>query len=306
METLLELRDIHRWYGDYHAVDGVSLQLDRGEVLGLLGPNGAGKSTTMRIICGALAPSEGSVLLQGRDLARQPPEGRRQLGYLPETPPLYHDLTVDEQLLFGARLRRIGRRRRAAAIARAKERCGLGHSGGRLVGNLSKGYQQRLGIAQAIVHEPALVVLDEPTSGLDPNQIREIRRLIRTLGEDHGVLLSTHILPEVEMVCDRVSIMHQGRLVFSEPLSRLQQDSASLLIRLQRPPESGALTTLPGVTAVDALGDRRFRLTLARDADNGVIAERIIRNGWILDELIPQRHALEQTFTRLTSGSQAA
>lgn len=306
METLLELRDIHHWYGDFHAVDGVSLSLERGQVLGLLGPNGAGKSTTMRILCGALAPSGGSVRLQGLEMARQPLETRQLLGYLPESPPLYANLTVDEYLQFCARLRRVGRRQRDGAISRAKSRCGLKQTGGRLIGNLSKGYQQRVGIAQAIIHEPALVVLDEPTSGLDPNQIREIRELIRDLGDDHGVLLSTHILPEVEMVCDRVCIMNQGKLVFSESLGQLQQDKASLLIRLQQPPDIESLTELPGVSAVGTLGNQRFRLSLTADADNGVIAERIIRNGWILDELVPQRFALEQTFVRLTSGSAAA
>jgi len=305
MEMLLELRDIHHWYGDFHAVDGVSLSLDRGQVLGLLGPNGAGKSTTMRILCGALAPSGGSIRLQGLEMARHPLATRQLLGYLPESPPLYANLTVDEYLQFCARLRHVGRRQRGGAISRAKSRCGLAQTGRRLIGNLSKGYQQRVGIAQAIIHEPALVVLDEPTSGLDPNQIREIRDLIRNLGDDHGVLLSTHILPEVEMVCDRVSIMHQGKLVFSEPLHRLQQDRASLLIRLQQPPDMELLAQLPGVSAVDTLGNQRFRLSLTADADNGVIAERIIRHGWILDELIPQRFALEQTFVRLTSGSEA-
>jgi len=306
MNLLLEIKNIHHWYGDFHAVDGVSLSLDRGQVLGLLGPNGAGKSTTMRILCGALAATGGSIRLQGLEMARHPLATRRLLGYLPETPPLYANLTVDEYLLFCARLRRVGRHQRGSAMSRAKSRCGLERTGRRLIGNLSKGYQQRVGIAQAIIHEPALVVLDEPTSGLDPNQIREIRDLIRDLGNDHGVLLSTHILPEVEMVCDRVCIMNQGKLVFSESLGQLQQAAAGLLIRLQQPPDIESLAELPGVSAVDALGNRRFRLTLAADADNGVIAERIIRHGWILDELIPQQLALEQTFVRLTSGSAAA
>lgn len=303
METLLELRDIHHFYGDFHAVDGIDLTLKRGEVLGLLGPNGAGKSTTMRILCGALVPSRGEIWLQGMAMARHPLETRRLLGYLPEQPPLYPNLTVDEYLSFAARLRGVPRRQRRTALNRAKRQCGLVQNGRRLIGHLSKGYQQRVGIAQALIHQPALVVLDEPTSGLDPNQIREIRDLIRSLGEAHGVLLSTHILPEVEVVCDRVSIMNQGRLVFSDDLRRQREDPAGLLIRLQQPPAIGELQQLPGVTQVEALGERRFHLTLDDTADHGVIAERIIRNGWVLQELVPQRFQLEQIFVRLTSGA---
>ncbi|HEB97378.1 MAG TPA: ABC transporter ATP-binding protein [Sedimenticola thiotaurini] len=306
METLLELRDIHHWYGGFHAVDGVSLNLAQGEVLGLLGPNGAGKSTTMRILSGALVPTGGRVLIQGLDMARQPLQTRRLLGYLPEQPPLYPNLTVDEYLTFAARLRGVPRRQRHGALATAKEQCGLQDHGRRLIGHLSKGYQQRVGIAQALIHRPALVVLDEPTSGLDPNQIREIRDLIRGLGEDHGVLLSTHILPEVEMVCDRVCIMDRGRLVFSDRLDRLRGRNDGLLIQLQQPPPLEQLQQLPGVAGVEPLGEGRFQLTLDEDADSAVIAERSVRNGWILRELMPRRRNLEQVFVDLTSGARAA
>ncbi len=306
MERLLELRDIHHFYGDFHAVDGVGLTLGRGQVLGLLGPNGAGKSTTMRILCGALVPTRGEVLIQGMSMARHPLATRRLLGYLPEQPPLYPNLTVDEYLTFAARLRGVPRRERGAALDRVKEQCGLADSGRRLIGHLSKGYQQRVGIAQALVHRPALVVLDEPTSGLDPNQIRDIRALIRGLGREHGVLLSTHILPEVEMVCDRVAVMNRGRLVFSDDLERLRERADGLRIRLRQPPALEELERLPGVGAVEPLGDGRFQLQLEAEADAAVIAERAIRNGWILDELAPQRRDLEQIFVELTSGARAA
>jgi ABC-2 type transport system ATP-binding protein len=202
----MPFRGLHRRYGDVHAVQGLDFQVRRGEVLGFLGPNGAGKTTTMQMICGVLAPSEGTVRIGGVDLLEDPVAAKRQLGYLPEQPPLYRELTVDEYLRYCAHLHGLRNRQATTAMDEVKARCGLRDNGGRLIGNLSKGFQQRVGIAQAILHRPAVVVLDEPTVGLDPIQIREIRELMRELGNDHGVILSTHILPEVQAVCDRVQI----------------------------------------------------------------------------------------------------
>jgi ABC-2 type transport system ATP-binding protein len=303
MAALIKIENLNRYYGDLCAVNGVSFELERGEILGFLGPNGAGKSTTMQMIAGGLAPSSGNIQLNGIDLLQQPARAKQHLGYLPEQPPLYNDLTVDEYLNFCARLQRLSGSEVGAAVGRVKERCGLEPEGGRLIANLSKGYRQRVGIAQALIHDPDTIILDEPTSGLDPNQIREIRQLIKQLGEEHGILLSTHILPEVETICDRVLILHQGRLVFSDRVDRLNQHNASphLLITLARPPQQQELAQLPGVAAVEPLTEGRFRLQLDSNEAAESIAEQSINRGWGLCELTPDRTGLEQTFTQLTT-----
>lgn len=196
-------------------VDGVSLELRRGEVLGLLGHNGAGKSTTLQMLTGALPAQGGQIQVCGFDMQRQPQQAKACIGFLPEHPPLYRDMRVDDYLLFAARLHRVPPAKLAAALALARQRCGLQDSGNKIIGTLSKGYQQRVGIAQAIIHNPAVVVLDEPTVGLDPAQVRDIRALIRELGDSSSVILSTHMLNEVENLCDRVLILQKGRMIFS-------------------------------------------------------------------------------------------
>jgi len=216
-------KDLSRSYGSRSAVQHIGFELRQGEVLGLLGPNGAGKTTTLQMLAGCLAPSTGTIEICGINLLEHPRQAKALLGYLPETPPLYRELSVDEYLRLAARLHRVPRNEIAATVSKAKQRCGLSEVGKRLVGHLSKGYQQRVGIAQAIVHNPRVVILDEPTVGLDPIQIREIRSLIRELGGEHSVILSTHILPEVESVCDRIQIMNQGKLVFGGNMSELKQ-----------------------------------------------------------------------------------
>lgn len=219
-EILVEARGLSRYYSSQCAVDKLDVHLYKGEVLGLLGPNGAGKSTTMQMLTGNLAPSVGEIRINGIDLLDQPRKAKQQIGYLPEQPPVYRDLTVNEFLSYCARLRNVPSHQHKERVKRASERCGLTEVGKRLIGNLSKGYQQRVGIAQAILHNPAVVILDEPTVGLDPIQIREIRHLIRELGQTHGIILSTHILPEVQAVCDRVQILNRGRTVFNGSLQR--------------------------------------------------------------------------------------
>ena len=224
----LSAQNLCRNYGSYAAVHKINLQLRRGEVLGLLGPNGAGKTTTMRMLTGNLAPSTGSIEICGIDLLDKPQQAKAHLGFLPEIPPLYQDMTVDEYLLFAARLHRVSKQTVQTVLGSVKQRCGLENRGKHLIGNLSKGFQQRVGIAQAIIHSPDVIILDEPTVGLDPNQIREIRKLIRELGVSSSVILSTHILSEVESVCDRVQIMHQGNMVLDETLVGLQQQGTPL------------------------------------------------------------------------------
>ncbi len=329
-DTLLEARHLTRHYGALHVVEDVSFDLARGEVLGLLGPNGAGKSTTLQMITGNLAPSRGEVRIAGVDLLDDPRHAKASLGYLPEYPPLYHDLTVSEYLLYCAHLHGLRRAVATRACARAQMRCGLKDVSLRLIGNLSKGYQQRVGIAQAILHEPAVVILDEPTVGLDPLQIREIRTLIRDLAQDHGVILSTHILPEVQEICDRVQILHRGRLVFSESLATLGQahDAPCLIVGLHHPPGEAALRALPGVDRIETLLDiatthpatgnqpsgdtlhataTHWRVYPASDTDpTDVLLEQAVAQGWGLFELRPERRSLEHIFLTIISAEQAA
>jgi len=304
-QSLVEVANLHRRYGDVHAVQGLDFQLRRGEVLGFLGPNGAGKTTTMQMICGVLAPSEGVVRIGGIDLLENPIEAKRQLGYLPEQPPLYREFTVDEYLRYCARLRGLKNNAASAAMEQAKERCGLLGNGGRVIGNLSKGYQQRVGIAQAILHRPAVVVLDEPTVGLDPIQIREIRELIGELGNEHGVILSTHILPEVQAVCDRVQILHEGRLVLDEDLAQLSRDQRprSTRVKLRRPPSHKVLSALAGVGRVESLGGDTLRLHHGDDEELGErIVAAAVAGDWGLYEMVSESRSLEEIFVELTFG----
>lgn len=304
-ETLVNVESLCRDYGGFRAIEDITFSVRRGEVLGFLGVNGAGKSTTMRILCGVLAATSGSVSIAGHDIVDAPTPAKRQLGFLPEQPPLYAEAGVDDYLYYCARLRRLPRARREDAVANAKQRCGLEDAGHRLIANLSKGYQQRLGIAQAIIHSPAVIVLDEPTAGLDPNQIIEIRRLIRELSEDHSVILSTHILPEVQSTCDRVLIIHNGRLILDEALSALSEGESApgISLGLRRPPAIEELERIEGVDGVTPLDRHRFRITCRRDTDIGVkLAQAAAAHGWDLFELIPQTDTLEQTFVQLTRG----
>ena len=299
-------RRLARAYGPTLAVQPLDLDLRRGEVLGLLGPNGAGKSTTLRMLTGNLAPSGGSISICGIDLLENPKAAKARIGYLPETPPLYRELTVDEYLLFCARLHRVPVHGIAAARDQAKARCGLNDVGHRLIAHLSKGFQQRVGIAQAIIHQPDVVILDEPTVGLDPNQIREIRGLIRELGGSHSVILSTHILPEVEAVCDRVQIMHRGRIVFSDSIDGLKRSRQgdSLLIGLARPPALDTLRTVIGVKAVEALPENLFRVRFAPEASPAeALARTAAQNDWGLTQLCPEHTSLEDVFAELTRGA---
>ena len=301
--NLIQLEHVYRYYGHTCALNDVSISVGKGEVLGLLGPNGAGKSTTMQIISGNLAPSAGQVWINGIDLLDQPTAAKAGLGYLPDQPPLYRELSVDEYLQFCARLNRIPAAQQRSAIATAKERCGLTEVGRRLIGNLSKGYQQRVGIAQAIIHAPAVVILDEPTVGLDPLQMREIRALIRELRSEHSIILSTHILPEVQAVCDRVQIISAGKLVLNDSIEGLQlrMHASSLLVGLRRSPAIGELQQLPGVEAVEAVGDDSWRLHYRPEHNPAEqLAVEAARRDWGLYELIPERMSLEQVFVDIT------
>ncbi|MCK5649014.1 MAG: ABC transporter ATP-binding protein, partial [Gammaproteobacteria bacterium] len=243
-EILIEVSQLSRHFFRSHvssalnnsdqtiAVDNINFTLQRGEVLGFLGPNGAGKSTTMQMLTGNLAPTHGSIKIAGMDLLDNPIAAKAKIGYLPDTPPLYKELTVDEYLNYCARLNQLAKADVKPAVSMAKERCGLTEHGKRVINNLSKGYQQRVGIAQAIIHSPDIVILDEPTVGLDPIQMIEIRKLIKELGQTHSVMLSSHILPEIQAICDNVLIINQGKLVFNASIEQLKQHMQTQTLQL--------------------------------------------------------------------------
>ncbi|MES0874988.1 ABC transporter ATP-binding protein [Sinimarinibacterium thermocellulolyticum] len=303
-EVLIEARGLTRRFGPTVAVEKLDLTLRKGEILGLLGPNGAGKSTTMKMLTGNLAPSDGETLIKGVSLREEPKAAKRHLGYLPEQPPVYPELTVDEYLRYAAGLHGVAKADRDAAVASAKRDCGLVDVGHRLVGNLSKGYQQRVGIAQAIIHRPPVVILDEPTVGLDPIQIREIRKLIKDLGANHSVILSSHILPEIQAVCSRVMIIARGQVVYNESLDTTRSVGVgAITLGLRRPPAAAALESIVGVRRVQALEAGRFRIEAADGADpREALAEAAARGNWGLYELSAQSRTLEEIFVELTSG----
>ena len=304
-EALVQVEDLSRYYQKHCAVSHLSFTLNAGEVLGFLGPNGAGKSTTMQVITGNLAPSEGQVIIAGYDILESPREAKLQLGYLPEHPPVYTDASVDEYLEYCAKLHRIRRQQVAAAVARVKQQCGLEDVGDRLIGNLSKGFQQRVGIAQALIHDPPVVILDEPTVGLDPIQIREIRELIRSLGSERSVILSTHILSEVQATCDRVQIIREGKLIYNASIEMLERSrDASILVALQRPPALEILYQLEAVDHVEALDNHRLRIILKPEMGPESLVEASVQQGWGLYELTPEQQSLEELFIELTVGDE--
>lgn len=305
MSYLIEAENLYRFYGDTCAVADLSLTLSKGEILGFLGPNGAGKTTTMQMLCGNLAPSAGQIRINGIDLLDEPKAAKRHLGYLPEVPPLYRELTVDEYLRYCGRLHGLKGQALRSALDNAKARCGLGEVGRRLIGNLSKGFQQRVGIAQAILHSPLVVVLDEPTVGLDPIQIREIRELIQDLGREHAVLLSTHILPEVQAVCSRVLIIHKGRLALNASIAELdlKMRALSLILETKRPIDIDALMRVDGVQTVTQEPGQQFRYQVyfAKEKSPAEdIAALVVERGWGLLELSPVRRSIEQIFVDIT------
>ena len=302
-ELTLAATGLSRRYGNNLAVDDVSLELKRGEIVGLLGPNGAGKTTTMKMITGNLAPTTGSVNVCGVDLIDKPTAAKARIGYLPEVPPLYKELRVDEYLRLAGRLHKVEKTRIGGAVDRAKQRSGLSDMGHKLIGSLSKGYQQRGGIAQAIIHDPDVVILVEPTVGLDPNQIREIRALIRELGNEHSVILSTHILPEVEAICDRVQILHRGKVVFADAISGLRQfrSGYSLQVSLRRPPGPEALASALAPARVEQVREGVFRVTSEPGHDpTDDLVRASVEGDWGLFQLSPAQASVEEVFVQLT------
>jgi ABC-2 type transport system ATP-binding protein len=307
-DSLVRAKGMHRYYGTYCAIKAVNIHLKKGEVLGLLGPNGAGKSTMMQMLTGNLAPSQGEIQINGIDLLEQPRLAKRHIGYLPERPPVYSDMTVDEYLHYCAKLHDIAVIKQDDALQQAKHRCGLDDVGHRLIANLSKGFQQRVGIAQAIIHTPDVVILDEPTVGLDPIQIQAIRTLIRELGKDHSVILSTHILPEVQAVCDRVQIIHQGETVFDDSLKNLEQRHSQpiLICQFSQSIDINKLMSLAHIETVVAKEHHCYHV-------KHIIGKNIVsdifqiaqQNDWEIQALTPLSTTLENIFMNLIHGEEA-
>jgi ABC-2 type transport system ATP-binding protein len=304
---MIDVQNITKRYGHHTAIDRVSFSVAKGEVLAFLGPNGAGKTTTMRILTCFMPATEGTARVAGFDCADQPLEVKRRIGYLPETPPVYQELTVTEYLTFVGRLRGMTGRDLTSALDQSIGRLELGNVRGRLIGNLSRGYRQRVGLAQALLHDPPVLILDEPTVGLDPKQIIEIRELIKSLAGSHTVILSTHILPEATAVCQRVVIISGGRIVAEdtpEQLSARLRHSEKIAITLKTPPANceeqlrtlaGILNVFPGAT----IGSFLIECGLGQDLRED-IARFVVSNHWGLLELRTVSMTLEDVFLQLT------
>jgi len=304
---MIEVQNITKRYGDFTAIDRVTFTVDKGEVLAFLGPNGAGKTTTMRILTCFMPATEGVARVAGFDCFDQPIEVKRRIGYLPEHPPLYQELTVTEYLTFVGRIKGMGAEDLRSGLDRVMERLALGDVRHRLIANLSRGYQQRVGLAQALLHDPPVLILDEPTLGLDPKQIIEIRELIKSLAGSHTVILSTHILPEATAVCQRVVIINNGRIVAEdspEGLSARLRQSEKIRVTVKAPPADLAnrFRALPGVLSVfEPTESGAFLLEYALGQDRrDELARFVVANGWGLLELQTVAMTLEDVFLRLT------
>ena len=297
MENIIQAEQLSRKFGKSLAVDNITLTLARGEVLALLGTNGAGKTTTLRLITGELVPSAGSVLINNVDLNLQPCKAKHYLGYLPDVPPLYGDFTVDEFLGYCASLRKLRKPSSLSRIKQVKEFCELQAVSRRLIHKLSKGYQQRVGIAQAILHQPAAIILDEPTTGLDPSQILEMRDLIRSLKSDAGVLLSTHQLNEVEQVCDRVQLLKEGATIFSKKIDELKRTS-KIRMRFANAAPLNDLNKIEQIIEIEKVNEHMIDISASGDMDalKNQLLELSQSNHWGLREIFDVRETLEDIF----------
>ena len=299
----MKIEHLYHRYATQWAVEDINLEIRGHGVVGLLGSNGAGKSTTMNIVCGVLRQTKGEVWIDGVNTLEDPIGARRRLGFLPQKAPLYPDLTVGEYLRFCAEMRLVPPREIAGAVARAEELCGIAHFRDRLLRNLSGGYQQRVGIAQAILHDPKLVILDEPTNGLDPNQILEVRHLVRSIAEERTVLLSTHILPEIQAVSDTILMIERGRRVFLGTMEEFNNyvEPHSMVVTLRQSPGIGTLRALEGVNGAERIGEGRWRLWYdGREETLGRVVESSVSGGWQLVEIRPEKSSLEEVFAKLS------
>lgn len=304
--SIVKIDHLSHKYSANWAIRDINIEINQSGIVGLLGSNGAGKSTTMNILCGSLNQTEGNVYVGGIDMRKHPEEAKRHIGFLPQNPPLYMDLTVDEYLIYCANLRKMRKEQIRPAVEDAKQRCGVEHFSNRLIRNLSGGYRQRVGIAQAIIHRPQLVVLDEPTNGLDPNQITGVRALIKEIAADRAVIFSSHILSEVQVLCKEIKMIDSGRIVFSDTMDAFNNyvKPHSVLMHMEEPPAPAELLRIPGATKVDFLTERQVRLYFSGDQE---ITERIIAasvsNGWRLREISLDKSSLDEIFAQLSNHS---
>lgn len=301
---IVKIEHLSHKYSSSWAIRDINIEISQSGIVGLLGSNGAGKSTTMNILCGALNQTEGNVFIGGIDMRKEPEAAKKLIGFLPQNPPLYMDLTVDEYLLYCANLRKMPDDQIRPALEDAKERCGIAHFSDRLIRNLSGGYRQRVGIAQAIVHRPQLVVLDEPTNGLDPNQIIEVRALIKEIAADRAVIFSSHILSEVQVLCKEIKMIEGGRIVFADTMDAFNNyvEPHSVLMSMDNPPVDTQLLQIPGATKVDFLTDRQIRLYFNGDPSiTETIIETSVQKGWRLREINLDKSSLDEIFAQLSN-----
>lgn len=305
-ESIVKVEHLSHRYSIQWAIRDINIDLPRKGIYGLLGSNGAGKSTLMNIICGVIKQSEGDVYIKDINARKDPVAAKRHIGFLPQKPPLYNDLTVEEYLTHTAKLRWLSGRALRPAVDEVLEKCAITHFRKRLIKNLSGGYQQRVGIAQAIIHKPDLVVLDEPTNGLDPNQIIEIRGLIREIAEERTVILSTHILSEVQAICEEIMMLEEGQMVFSGTIDNFDNYMIpnSLYVALVNPPATDVLAAIEGVLQVEELGGGRYRL---RFTDSQEVIDRISEQAylkhWRLSEIRVEKSSLDSVFAELSKKS---
>ena len=304
---MIHVHNITKRYGNLVAVDNVSFQLEKGDVLGFLGPNGAGKTTTMRIITGYMPPSKGTVYIGGVDIFENPLEAKKGIGYLPENPPLYYEMTVRDYLDFVAEIKGVSGRLKKQRISYVLDQCGIGEVGKRVIAHLSKGYKQRVGIAQALINDPSVLVLDEPTNGLDPMQIIEIRGLIKGLASHRTVILSTHILPEVTMICSKAIIINEGRIVLEQSLSKLSEKLSETQNYYLKVKHDGVeviekLLSLNEVSDVEVLENGEY---VVKPKNGEVLTEKLagiaMTSKWGLIEIRPVAQTLEEIFLKVIS-----
>ena len=302
---MIHVDRLSKRFGSFRAVDGIRFDVGRGEIVGLLGPNGAGKTTTMRMLTTYLSPTSGQATLAGHDVLDEPIEVRRKVGYLPENVPLYPDMRVNEYLSYRSKLKDVPRAQRRRAIAEVVRRCQLGEVETRIIGQLSRGFRQRVGLAESMVHDPEILILDEPTAGLDPIQIREVRGMIRELAERHTILLSTHILSEVEAVCGRVIIIARGRIALDEQLANLQREGV-ITVEVRGPAASirAVIQTIPGVERTTLVREEGayscFEVQTRRSEDlREAMSQKLVTNGWPLRQIDLRRSSLEERFAQV-------
>jgi ABC-2 type transport system ATP-binding protein len=309
MKTILKVENLSHRYTSSWAIRDISFEINRHGVVGLLGSNGAGKSTTMNIICGVLSQTEGEVYINGVNKNKDRLLAKKQLGFLPQTPPLYPDFTVREFLSYAAQLRFIDKMKIKPAVDAAMDKCGIAHFSTRLVRNLSGGYRQRVGIAQSIIHSPEIVIMDEPTNGLDPNQIIEARKLIKDIAAEHTVLLSSHVLSEINLMCREVIMIEGGRIVFSDTMDAFNNylKPQSVLVRMENMPAETELMKVQGINRVQFLSDRQCRIYFTGNTE---ITERIIaasvQHNWRVQEVQLEKSLLDDVFKQLSTQSKRA